>query len=91
MRQKHKQWRNGKGGQWNARITWYGEGKSCSENIRLSLEDCDHTINYFPKTLEEADHAWFMFKQGAPPCGWIAEPFVMDLVRLLAKKYGTKC
>jgi hypothetical protein len=77
-------WRNGPGGRWSARITWFGEGDNRQANIRLELEDCERSINLYPDTKEKADHIWQMFRQGAPQDGQKV-PFITELLELLAR------
>lgn len=91
-RVKHKWWRNGKGGAWTARIIWYAEGEPSREtgwdlpdNIRLSLEDSERRINYFPQSLEEAHYVWHLFKEGAVLNGPV--PFLSDLLKVVGRKY----
>ena len=74
-------YRNGRGGEWTHRIRWYGEGKDCQENIRLNLEDPEIRLSIYPKTKEDADNIWFMFKQGAPR--GFSTPMVQDFLILL--------
>src|SRR5688500_11781002 len=85
-RSKHKWWQNrGKPGHyrpWTARITWYGDGADCQENIRLELEDSELKINLYPTTPQDAEQIFFMFKQGAPEPG-VDTAFIQDLLKLL--------
>lgn len=84
MRTRHKMWRNDRGSKWSARIIWFqGEDEN---DVRLEMMDCERETNVYPKTREEADHIWFMFKQGAPERGTEAG-FIADLLELLSKKY----
>ena len=83
-RSKYKMWRNGPGGRWTTKITWY-QGES-PDNIRLELEDCNGEQQVFPQTREEADHIWFQFKQGSPQNGENVA-FVDDLLNLLGRVY----
>ena len=59
MRSKIKMWRNGRGGDWSARITWYeGDG-----SIRLKLDTVDGVQNLYPKNREEANAIWEEFRE----------------------------
>lgn len=59
MRGRHKDWRNGPGGKWTARIIWY-EGEPT--DIRLKLETPTGVINKFYKDQAEAQKVWDDFK-----------------------------
>jgi len=62
MRFKHKLWRNGPGGRWDCRITWYGEGKDAVDNIRLECECPVGKMNIYPDTKHDADRIWKEFR-----------------------------
>ena len=61
MRSIHKQWRNDRGGKWDARIRWYHESEGV--NIRLQCTTVDGVVNLYPKDKEEADALWDEFKE----------------------------
>lgn len=71
-REKYKQWRNGKGGRWNARISWFHNRDENQEatNIRLRFENANGEWNVYPASKAEADKLWDAFKdahkQGKP-------------------------
>lgn len=61
MRTKLKEWKNGPGGKWSARIIWYEDDVS----IRLKTETPDGVINGFykyPDGKTRAQAAWDAFK-----------------------------
>lgn len=66
MRSKRKMWRNGRGGQWTARITWY-EGA----DIRLMEDHPEGVINkIYPLNQRiQAEVEWQVFREkwGCPP------------------------
>lgn len=77
-------WRNDRGGKWTTRIIWY-QGEDPND-IRLELLDQTMEKQLFPRTREEADHIWSMFKQGSPSSSGFAN-FITDLMELLGRKY----
>ena len=77
-RERKKSWRNGSGGKWTTRITWF-EGSP--GDIRLQIEDFERKENVYPETKEKADHAWQLFRSGSPPEG-VKTPFVEELLKL---------
>lgn len=84
MRSRRKEWKNGTYPKWTARIIWF-QG---NDDIRLELEDCERVVNVYPKSKEDADHMWFMFRQGAPQEG-DKTPFVADLLKLFTRMDST--
>jgi hypothetical protein len=52
-------WRNGRGGDWDARITWY---QGPDDDIRLKMDTTDGVRNVFPNSREEADVIWEDFR-----------------------------
>jgi hypothetical protein len=84
-----KDWKNGrhlatKAGGWTVRIRWL-EGPD--NDIRLEMQDCERTFSVYPATRADADHIWFMFKQGAPAEGE-RKPLVKPLLALLVNEAG---
>lgn len=54
---KLKMWRNGRGGRWTARITWYDGNK-----IRLACLVGNEEHNFYPTSGDEANRIWELFK-----------------------------
>ena len=63
MRSFKRQWRNGRGGRWTARIRWYDDGGS---SVRLQAENQDGLRHLWPKSVAEAEEMWREFKQKHP-------------------------
>lgn len=67
---KYKQWRNGRGGRWTCRITWYCKRRDDDQrtmyDIRLRMETEEREWNEYPATLQEADRLWDKFKEDHP-------------------------
>ena len=72
MRRKMREWKNGKYPQWDGRIQWF-EGPS---GIRLSLQDCDRSSNFYPTSKEQAEYVWGLFKEHST----IGEPCVTEII-----------
>ena len=84
MRLRTKDWKNGKYPKWTALIVWF-QGEEPAD-IRLKMSDCEREHNYFPKSVEEANHVWDAFKLAAPDEG-VEQPFITDLLELLEAAY----
>jgi hypothetical protein len=59
-----KQWRNGPGGRWTARIQWYemAQGKGYKLVCRDAYGKANFDYTFFLSTREEADMLWEFFK-----------------------------
>lgn len=74
-----KTWRNGKGGKWTIRIRYFEAADT--NDVRLSMEDCECQRNYFPHNREHAEAIYQKFKTEAPAADRkVPQPFVAAFI-----------
>lgn len=73
---KTRAWKNDQPGRWTARIEWYEMAKG----IKLRLQDNGNEKFLYPKTEDEAERIWELFKRYAKPNGVATSDFLDEMI-----------
>lgn len=64
------------------RARWYQDG----ERVKIKLEDTEQSVSCYPKSIQAADHLWFMVTRQAMSEDGTA--FISDLRKLAPPEFG---
>jgi len=83
-----RQYRNGNcRPNWTCRIRWFDGG--AGGKLKLEMLDEFQFVEYWPKSVEEADQAWAWFKHFAPHPGQ-KFPVVQPVLDEMYKQYASR-